>query len=134
MSTAYTPEELTREAVDQLAGATVLDFGTNWCGYCQTAEPLVDADVAERLRLIDDGFRSRTVAEAFEYPPEWRTVTPERHMKIEDNKGRALSRSYSIKLWPTLVFLANGQEITRIVRPTDATEIKDAVEQIAAAV
>ncbi len=108
MSTPYTPETLTREAVDQLPGATVLDFGTNWCGYCQTAEPIVDALMAERVNLT--------------------------HIKVEDGKGRPLGRSYSIKQWPTLVFLANGQEIARIVRPTDKTEIADALEQITAAV
>ncbi len=108
MTTPYTPEMLTREAVDQLPGATVLDFGTNWCGYCQTAEPIVDALMAERVNL--------------------------NHVKVEDGKGCPLGRSYGIKQWPTLVFLANGQEITRIVRPTDKQEIADALEQITAAV
>ena len=31
----------TREAVDQLTGAAVLEFGTPWCGHCQRAQPLI---------------------------------------------------------------------------------------------
>ncbi|HTI18556.1 MAG TPA: thioredoxin, partial [Trinickia sp.] len=32
--TAYSPSAPTRAEVDALAGATILEFGTDWCGYC----------------------------------------------------------------------------------------------------
>jgi len=35
-----------------------------------------------------------------------------------------------VKLWPTLVFLRDGQEVARLVRPQDAQEIADALQQI----
>ncbi len=42
---------------------------------------------------------------------------------MENGSGRALSRSFNIKLWPTLIFLADGQEVARLVRPTDADDV-----------
>jgi thioredoxin 1 len=41
-----------------------------------------------------------------------------RHIKIYDGKGRPLGRSFRVKLWPTLVFLRDGQVMHRAVRPT----------------
>ena len=49
--------------------------------------------------------------------PQWQ------HLKVEDGSGRALGRSFRVKLWPTLVFLRDGQEIARLVRPTSLTEL-----------
>jgi thioredoxin 1 len=34
-----------------------------------------------------------------------------------------LGRSFTVKLWPTLIFLKDGQEVARVVRPTEPTEI-----------
>ena len=48
----------------------------------------------------------------------------------EDGPGQPLGRSYRVKLWPTLVFLRDGQEVARLVRPQDAQEIADALQQI----
>jgi thioredoxin 1 len=85
----------------------VLMFGANWCAHCQAAQtPTIDA-------LAD-------------YP----NVTL---MQIEDGKGRPLGRSYSVKLWPTLIFLKNGQEVDRLVRPTQAAPIEDALVKLTAA-
>ena len=53
-----------------------------------------------------------------------------RHIKVEDGSGRPLGRSFRIKLWPTLVFLRDGKEVARLVRPTDADEIEKALRQI----
>ena len=103
----YTPETLTRADVDQLAGAAVVQFGTNWCGYCQRADPLVQS--------------------AFERHPDVR------HVKVEDGSGRPLGRSFHIKLWPTLVFLRDGREVARVVRPAGSEEIVRALAQITAA-
>src|SRR5471030_2636027 len=79
METVYTPAAPERAAIAALAGATLLEFGANWCGHCRaTQAPL---------------------AQAYAGHPGVR------HHKIEDGPGRALGRSYQVKLWPTLVFL-----------------------------
>jgi thioredoxin 1 len=90
-------EAPTRAEVDGLAGMTLLEFGTPWCGHCRAAQA--------------------ALAEALPQHPQWR------HVKVEDGPGRALGRSYRVKLWPTLVLLRDGQEIARLVRPTQTADI-----------
>jgi thioredoxin 1 len=102
--TRYTPDEPSRDEVDSLPGATVLEFGTNWCGYCMSAQPLL--------------------GQAFAGHPDVR------HVKVEDGRGRPLGRSFRVKLWPTLVFLRDGQEVDRLVRPDDAAEVEQALARI----
>jgi thioredoxin 1 len=41
-----------------------------------------------------------------------------------------LGRSFKVKLWPTLVFLVNGQEVSRVVRPTDSNVILDVLNKL----
>jgi thioredoxin 1 len=106
MTTPYAPETHTRAQIDQLRGPAVVDFGTNWCGYCQAARPLVD--------------------QAFGAHPDVA------HLKVEDGSGRALGRSFGVKLWPTLVFLRDGQEVARLVRPTDTAAIEAALARLTA--
>jgi thioredoxin 1 len=103
MSTAYTSTEPTRADVDALPGATVIEFGANWCGICIAAQP--------------------AIADAFTRHPGVR------HLKIEDGPGRPLGRSFRIKLWPTLVFMRDGQELERLVRPTDSRAIAQALQR-----
>lgn len=91
-------------AIDSLAGPAVLEFGTDWCGYCSAARPLIETALAGHTGV--------------------------RHLKVEDGPGRALGRSFQVKLWPTLVFLSDGQEVARLVRPTDAEAIGNAVSAI----
>lgn len=107
METAYADKEPARAEVDQLAGATLLEFGTPWCGWCRGAQPLI--------------------AQALAAHPDVR------HLKVEDGSGRPLGRSFRVKLWPTLVFLRDGQEVARLVRPQGAAEIGQALDRIAAA-
>ncbi|KVR10648.1 thioredoxin [Burkholderia ubonensis] len=95
---AYSADAPTRAEVEALAGATVIEFGANWCGICQGAQP-----------AIRDSFSAHPAV---------------RHLKIEDGLGRPLGRSFGIKLWPTLVFLRNGVEVARVVRPVDARQIE----------
>jgi thioredoxin 1 len=102
----YSIFEPTRAAVDALKGPTVVEFGTAWCGYCRAAQPLI--------------------ARAFEHHRGMR------HLKIEDGKGRPLGRSFQVKLWPTLIFLSDGAEIERLVRPQDSDSIRAALNRIAA--
>ncbi len=47
-----------------------------------------------------------------------------RHIKVEDGKGKPLGRSFRVKLWPTLVYLENGVENGRVVRPNSQAEIE----------
>jgi thioredoxin len=105
MVKSYEPETYTREDVNALSGPLVLEFGTNWCGYCRAAQPAIESAFA--------------------------TFPSVRHLKIEDGKGRPLGRSFRVKLWPTLVFMKDGAEIARVVRPTEASPIVDALAQLA---
>jgi thioredoxin 1 len=95
----------TREEIDATQGTILLEFGTAWCGYCQAAAP----HIAEALA---------------QFPSV-------QHIKIEDGPGRPLGRSFRVKLWPTLIFLKDGVEITRAVRPESADEIRLCLQQIA---
>jgi thioredoxin 1 len=52
---------------------------------------------------------------------------------VEDGNGQPLGRSFGVKLWPTLVFLADGREAARLVRPRGARAIEQALERIAPA-
>ncbi len=104
MNTEYADKEPTRAQVDALEGPAVIEFGSPWCGYCRRAQPLI--------------------AQAFAAHPRVR------HMKIADASGRRLGRSFQVKLWPTLVFLKDGKEAARVVRPVDVTEIQDALARI----
>ena len=104
MPHAYLPETITREQADALDGVTVLQFGTDWCGYCRAAERVIEPvlDKAEDLRRV----------------------------LVEDGKGRPLGRSYRVKLWPTLVFLTDGVEVARVVRPWRESDVEQALSQI----
>jgi thioredoxin 1 len=93
--------ELTREEVDRMPGAVVLEFGASWCGICQGARPLIDQALAEQPAL-------------------------RRHW-IEDGRGKVLGRTFGIKLWPTLVVLRDGREVARVVRPRDLDAIRAAL-------
>jgi thioredoxin 1 len=104
MNDVYATSEPKREEVDVLNGPTVLEFGDPWCGYCRAAQPLLAMALAGHPAV--------------------------RHLKIADASGRRLGRSYKVKLWPTLIFLRDGQEIARLVRPSDASTIAEALAMI----
>ena len=57
------------------------------------------------------------IADILALYPHWR------HLKVEDGSGRALGRSFGVRLWPTLVLMHNGQELARWVRPETAEQI-----------
>lgn len=95
-----------RADTEQLSGTTLLEFGTPWCGHCQSAQPLIEQALQSRSDVA--------------------------HVKVEDGKGQPLGRSYSVRLWPTLVVLQHGQEVARVVRPTQAASITQALRSAAA--
>lgn len=101
---SYAAVEPDRVDVDALIGPAVVEFGAPWCGYCIAAQPLIESAFARHADV--------------------------RHIKIEDGRGLPLGRSFRVKLWPTLVFLFDGEEVERIVRPTDAAAILEAFERI----
>jgi thioredoxin 1 len=105
METVYKEAAPARADIDALQGAALLEFGTNWCGYCRAAQPLL--------------------AQAY----QGHEAVP--HFKVEDGPGRILGRSFRVKLWPTLIFLRDGKEVARVVRPEDADEIAEGFAQIA---
>ena len=101
MMQRYATAQPSRDEIDALPGATVLQFGTDWCGYCRAAERYVDPALADA-----DGVR---------------------HLMVEDGKGRPLGRSFRVRLWPTLVFLKDGVEVARLVRPTSRQAVDEAL-------
>lgn len=103
MSLPYATVQPERSAIDAMPGTVAIEFGTDWCGYCRAAAPLIATAVA--------GF------------PELK------HIKVEDGSGRPLGRSFRVKLWPTLVVLRDGKEVARVVRPADAAAVRKAIEQ-----
>lgn len=105
----YSSEAPSRAEVDTQAGATVLEFGANWCGICQAAQPVIGEALAAQA-----------------------AHAPLRHLKIEDGRGRPLGRSFGIKLWPTLVVLRDGRELARVVRPGSAHEVAEALAHLGA--
>lgn len=105
MNDIYTDKEPSRAEVDTMAGATVLEFGASWCPICRRAQPAIEQAFAEHGDV--------------------------RHLRIEDGPGRPLGRSFRVKLWPTLIFVKQGQEVTRLVRPTEASVISHALRQLA---
>ena len=104
MNDAYAAIEPARAEIDMLVGPTMLEFGSPWCGYCRAAQALLASAFSDHPRV--------------------------RHIKIADASGRPLGRSFKVKLWPTLVFLSDGRETERLVRPSDATTIRDALARI----
>jgi len=104
MNDAYATIEPARAEIDVLAGPTVLEFGSPSCGYCRAAQPLLASAFTDHPRV--------------------------RHIKIADGSGRPLGRSFQVKLWPTLIFLNDGRESTRLVRPADVNAIREALAGI----
>jgi thioredoxin 1 len=106
MTLPYLPpiEAPSRAEVDALNGPVLLQFGTDWCGHCRAAAAPVEQALSAHPQV--------------------------RHILVEDGSGRPLGRSFGVKLWPTLVFLRDGQEVERLVRPTAPGDIEAALARL----
>lgn len=93
-------------SINTLTGFAVLEFGAPWCPICQGAQAAIEGALAQF--------------------PEVRRIM------VEDGPGRPLGRSFRIKLWPTLIFLHHGQEVTRLVRPETQAPIEQALQMLLA--
>ena len=89
----------TREEIDKTKGLVVLEFGTDWCGFCRAAAPQVESLVRRHPEI--------------------------KHLKVEDGPGRPLGRSFRVKLWPNLVFLKDGALVRQLARPSNQ-DLRDA--------
>ena len=96
--------EPSRDEIDVMREPAVIEFGAAHCGHCRAAQPLIAQALA-----VNPGVR---------------------HIKVEDGPGRRLGRSFRVKLWPTLIFFQHGLEVERLVRPSDAQSIEQALRQI----
>jgi thioredoxin 1 len=106
VSTAWQRVEPTRAEIDARPGPLLLEFGSPSCGHCRAAQPLIEQALSEH-------------------------ALPPPHLKIADGPGQPLGRSFGVKLWPTLVFLRDGDEVTRLVRPRELTALRSAMATVA---
>src|SRR4051812_40228467 len=104
MSKTSAEPEPKRAEIDALTGPALVEFGTSWCGHCRAAQPLIAQALAAHPKV--------------------------RHIKIADASGKRLGRSFGVKLWPTLVFLREGKEVAKLVRPKSVEEIEKALAGI----
>ncbi|MEG2805384.1 thioredoxin family protein [Stenotrophomonas sp.] len=93
----YARQEPTRAELDAARGWQLVEFGAPWCPHCSGAQMALKDWLGEHDDIA--------------------------HVKIEDGKGRPAGRSYQVKLWPTLVLLRDGEEVARVVRPRQDTDM-----------
>lgn len=103
MNDRYSNDEPTRADIETSKGPLLLEFGSNTCSICRGTEPLITQALQGQPTL--------------------------QHIKVQDGSGRPLGRAFRIKLWPTLIFLQDGKEVTRLVRPNSLAEIRTALAQ-----
>lgn len=93
--------EPSRAEIDALPGTTLLEFGSEDCSICQRTRPLLD-------ELVHD-------------------MPGVRYVRVEDGAGRALGRSFAVKLWPTLIIIQEGRELARVVRPQTMSDLQSLI-------
>ncbi len=103
-ATKYATIEPSRAEIDRSAGALMLEFGSPDCGHCRFADPAIERALATHSEV--------------------------QHLKVEDASGRPLGRSFEVRSWPTLVFLRDGIEVSRLVRPAGVAPIARELDRI----
>ena len=93
-----------RTELEALEEPALIEFGTPWCGWCRSAQPSIAVALQDHPKV--------------------------RHLKISDGPGRPLGRSFRVKLWPTLVFMKDGVEMSKLVRPQGSAPIAKALAEI----
>jgi thioredoxin 1 len=88
-----------------MEGPVLVEFGASWCPHCQALAPGLRQLLESHPRV--------------------------RHIWVEDGKGRSLGRSFRVKLWPTLVFMKDGQILKQVSRP-DLAEVREGLAELAA--
>lgn len=101
----YHEQAPTMEQIKAKEGYVLLEFGAPWCGHCKAASEAIEAGLSE-------------------------VNIP--HVKIFDGKGKKLGRGFSVTLWPTLILLNSGDEVARLVRPTETEQIATLLQQVKA--
>lgn len=104
MSTPFETTEPARAEIDARRGPLLLEFGSPTCGWCRRAQPLVEEALAAQPGVP--------------------------HVKVADGPGQPLGRSFRVKLWPTLVFLRDGVEQARAVRPQSVAEVAEGLQRV----
>lgn len=99
MQKNYSEQEPTLEQVNAAKGWLLLEFGAPWCGHCQGAQTAIENALSQN------------------------PVPNLEHTKVYDGKGKALGRAFRVKLWPTLILLHHGEEVSRVVRPTETKQV-----------
>lgn len=107
VQTAYASIDLSSADLQALKGLSVIEFGSNSCGICAAAQ----GDIAAALR----------------------PHVEVRHLKVQDGSGQPMGRMFGVKLWPTLVFLQDGREVARVVRPRGSDAVRAALDEALAA-
>ena len=103
----YQETEPSLAETESCPGPVVIEFGNSWCGFCQEAQSFISVAMAEHPEI--------------------------KHLRIADGRGKPLGRAFRVKLWPTLIFLLDGKEMARVVRPDSADTIREALVQICTA-
>jgi thioredoxin len=98
----YEDGTLTLDQLKTLESDVLLEFGTPWCGYCQSAQSAIQEALSGNGQIL--------------------------HLKYYDGKGKPLGRTFQVKLWPTLILLRGGAELARLVRPVHADEVRKLVQ------
>jgi thioredoxin 1 len=106
MNTPFETTEPGRADIDARQGPLLLEFGSPTCGHCRRAAPLVEQALAQHPGVP--------------------------HVKVADGPGQPLGRSFGVKLWPTLVFLRDGVERARAVRPQSQAEVEQGLRALGA--
>ncbi len=94
----------TRAEIDEPRGPVLLEFGASWRGHCRALAPILGALPRDHPEV--------------------------RHIKVEDGPGKPLGRSFRVKLWPTLVFMNDGEVVKQLAR-AQAGEVREGLLMIA---